>query len=210
MKNAFFFDVDDTLCSTGPVHEYAFLESISQLGIDIPNFAYQDFVGLSTEEVFDRLVEDSNLAKTATKLKRQIFQNSTHQIFPKSGAVEIMEFLSKTGKHISAVSSGSLGSVESTLNSTGMTDFIDNVITCELTTKTKPFPDPYLLAISQSGYLPNECMAIEDSEVGVRSAISAGIDTVLICNLPGTWVEKYPVVQFGSLLELMSYLKELR
>ena len=38
----------------------------------------------------------------------------------------------------------------------------------------KPHPDPYLLAAERLGVAPAECVAIEDSPTGTRSALAAG------------------------------------
>jgi len=38
----------------------------------------------------------------------------------------------------------------------------------------KPHPEPYLLAAERLGVDPRDCVAIEDSPTGVRSALAAG------------------------------------
>lgn len=45
--------------------------------------------------------------------------------------------------------------------------------------KKKPSPDIYLLAVSELGVSPDECVVIEDSEVGLRAATSAGLRTIV-------------------------------
>jgi len=208
MKRAFFFDVDDTLCATGTLHAKAFLDTFSQLGIGVPHFIYSDFIGLSTEEIFKELIEDTKTIKVATALKRQIFRNSIGEILPNEGAVEILRYLSREKLRIIAVSSGSIGSVQATLNATGLKKWIDEVITCESTTRAKPYPDPYILAINKSGCDPIHCLAIEDSEVGVQSAVAAKIETVLISRDPSPWAKKYPVIRFESLTDLKISLEQ--
>ena len=44
----------------------------------------------------------------------------------------------------------------------------------------KPNPDIYLLAAERLGLPPLECIAIEDSPVGIAAAVSAGIHTVAV------------------------------
>jgi beta-phosphoglucomutase-like phosphatase (HAD superfamily) len=41
--------------------------------------------------------------------------------------------------------------------------------------QTKPHPAPYLLAAELLGAKPQECVAVEDSVSGVRSALDAGM-----------------------------------
>ena len=44
----------------------------------------------------------------------------------------------------------------------------------------KPSPDIYLYACEQVGVPPEECMAVEDSPNGVRSAYRAGCQVVMV------------------------------
>ena len=41
--------------------------------------------------------------------------------------------------------------------------------------RSKPEPDPYLAAVKRSGIPPEQCLVIEDSERGLRSATAAGL-----------------------------------
>ncbi|MGV8970255.1 MAG: HAD-IA family hydrolase [Microbacteriaceae bacterium] len=45
--------------------------------------------------------------------------------------------------------------------------------------RKKPAPDIYTLAASELGLSPDECVVIEDSEIGLRAATSAGLRTVV-------------------------------
>jgi beta-phosphoglucomutase-like phosphatase (HAD superfamily) len=44
----------------------------------------------------------------------------------------------------------------------------------------KPHPEPYLAAARLVGANPADCIAIEDSPAGVRSATAAGVPTIAI------------------------------
>ncbi|MBN2201061.1 HAD family phosphatase [bacterium] len=63
---------------------------------------------------------------------------------------------------------------------TGILQYIDFVIDAEDTTRYKPEPDPYLKALDRSGLSEAECLAVEDSERGLASAVAAGIRCVVI------------------------------
>ena len=47
-------------------------------------------------------------------------------------------------------------------------------------TNSKPHPEPYLRAAELIGVPPAECLAIEDSPTGVRSAVAAGCVVVAV------------------------------
>lgn len=63
---------------------------------------------------------------------------------------------------------------------TGIVGYVDFVITADDCPRTKPCPDPYLMAIDRSGVSPGACIAIEDSARGLRAAIGAGLRCVVI------------------------------
>jgi HAD superfamily hydrolase (TIGR01509 family) len=58
--------------------------------------------------------------------------------------------------------------------------YFDFVLTAADFERVKPHPDPYLLAIEKSGAGKQECIAIEDSERGLRAATDAGIRCIVI------------------------------
>ncbi|MBV8046750.1 MAG: HAD-IA family hydrolase, partial [Paludibacterium sp.] len=45
---------------------------------------------------------------------------------------------------------------------------------------SKPEPDVYLLALERLELLPDECVAVEDTEAGVRAALAAGLRCVAV------------------------------
>ena len=61
----------------------------------------------------------------------------------------------------------------------------------------KPFPDIYLAAARGLGSAPGECLAIEDSPVGARAAVAAGMHVV-------------GLVAAGHILEPADHAEQLR
>lgn len=64
--------------------------------------------------------------------------------------------------------------------SSGLLQYFDFILTGNDYTKFKPHPEPYLLAVERSGFRKEECIAVEDSERGLISAKSAGIQCIVI------------------------------
>jgi HAD superfamily hydrolase (TIGR01509 family) len=54
------------------------------------------------------------------------------------------------------------------------------IVTGDDVERGKPHPDPYLVAADRLGLDPRDCMAIEDSTLGARSADSAGCCTIVV------------------------------
>jgi len=89
--------------------------------------------------------------------------------------------------------------------------FFEFVLTIEDYAQPKPAPDPYLKAFHRFGAVAREAVAIEDSARGLRSAMAAGIDCVVVYNafaasqdFSGAWrmlhaIRELPGVLAGSL-----------
>lgn len=69
------------------------------------------------------------------------------------------------------------------LKQIGIDHKFDRVICADMVENGKPQPDIYLYACQEMGELPENCMAVEDSPNGVRSAASAGLVTVMVPDL---------------------------
>lgn len=57
------------------------------------------------------------------------------------------------------------------------------VVTGDRVTHGKPHPEPYLAAAAALDVPPDQCVAIEDSATGVRSAVAAGVPTIAVPNV---------------------------
>ena len=67
-----------------------------------------------------------------------------------------------------------------TLMALGLEDSLDIVVTREDVKEPKPDPEIYGTACRLLGFLPEECLAIEDSVNGVRSALGANLQTIAV------------------------------
>ena len=61
----------------------------------------------------------------------------------------------------------------------------DALVTGDQVSRGKPDPEPYLRGAQELGMGPAECMAIENSPLGVQSAKQAGIYCIAICSTVG-------------------------
>jgi HAD superfamily hydrolase (TIGR01509 family) len=63
---------------------------------------------------------------------------------------------------------------------TGFTRFFRHVVDAEMVTRHKPDPDPYLAAMAAVNARPENGIAVEDSERGLRSAAGAGLRCIVV------------------------------
>ena len=80
-----------------------------------------------------------------------------------------------------AVASSSLHMwVDLKLNAIGLTNAFDAVLGGDDVANGKPAPDIYIKAANSLGLAPEECIAIEDSPVGIAAAVASGAYTIAV------------------------------
>lgn len=60
--------------------------------------------------------------------------------------------------------------------------YMEFVLTPEDYGKKKPLPDPYLAGLERFGASAKQAIVVEDSARGLKSAIAAGIDCIIVKN----------------------------
>ncbi len=94
-------------------------------------------------------------------------------------AKEILEYLAP--RYTLALASSTNGrAVKRQLTNTGVIDYFKTRTTGEQVVHSKPDPEIYLIACKSLGLEPSECVAVEDSPNGIRSAHAAGIPVIMV------------------------------
>ena len=86
----------------------------------------------------------------------------------------------------------------------GVFDYFDELVCAEDVKNGKPDPEPFLKAAEKLSLEPSECMALEDSVNGIKSAYLAGMKTVMVPDLiePDDEIKAMCDLILGSLNEL--------
>ena len=101
----------------------------------------------------------------------------------KDGAVELLQELSARGVPLAIATSTRRERALIKLARCGIEQYFSAVATSSDVVHPKPAPDIYLLAASRLGVPPENCLAIEDSEMGVRAAAAAGMAVIQVPDL---------------------------
>jgi HAD superfamily hydrolase (TIGR01509 family) len=185
MIKAIFWDNDGILVDTEHLYFLATKQTLAVTGIELTEEQYLDLFLVQSkgawhlaEEKGVSLQEISRLRKERDLLYSKLLGQETLVI---NGVEEVLKNLH--GKYLMGiVTSSKKNHFELIHTNTGFLKYFDFVITEADFTRSKPDPEPYLLALERSGFKKEECIAIEDSERGLRAAHAAGIKCLV---LPG-------------------------
>ena len=108
---------------------------------------------------------------------------SQHGIEAKKGAQKLLGFLKENGYKVALATVTPAQRAEEYLRRVDLLKYFDYVASARMVKNGKPKPDIYLFAAEKLGLKPEECLALEDSVNGVRSAAAAGCKTVLVPDL---------------------------
>ena len=108
-----------------------------------------------------------------------------HGIEPKPQAEYLLSYLKEKGIKVALATATAKPLAEKYLERVGLLKYFDAVASAKQVEHGKPAPDIYIYAASLLGLKPEECIALEDSPNGIRSAHAAGCKTVMVPDLDG-------------------------
>jgi beta-phosphoglucomutase len=180
--DAVLFDFDGVLADTEPLHFACWAETVAPLGIRLDWETYRRFGIGNTDAGLMRLM--AGLAKPPVALelvaakypeKRRLFLERALAEPPiPQPVVELINSL--PFYRLAVVTSSYLVEVEPLLERAGIRDRFETLVSASDVARTKPSPDPYLLAASRLG--AQKPLVVEDSAPGIASALAAGFDVV--------------------------------
>lgn len=129
----------------------------------------------------------------------------------KRGAKELLGFLNESGIPAAIATATDLERTKDYLTRVGIFGCFDRIVCATMVEEGKPKPDIYLYAAKELGFAPGECMALEDSPNGVRSAAAAGCVTVMVPDLtpPDEELSRLIYAKAASLAEVIGLVEKV-
>ena len=103
----------------------------------------------------------------------------------KSGAEQLLLYLKENGYKVALATATAFDRTKTYLERLDLYKYFDEIVCASMVSKGKPEPDIYIYAAQKLGLSPQDCIALEDSQNGIRSASSAGCKTVMVPDLDG-------------------------
>lgn len=173
------FDLDGVIVDSEPLHFEAHKKALEKFGVELLLEDYMDFgVAQGDGNLYEKASRKFNVdidKKEISKLKKQIYRDIFNEKAKlRVGILDLIKSL--YGEYDLAVaSSGVRDTVEYVIEKFELKKYFREVVTGDDVDRVKPFPDIYNKTVQMLGVDKNECIAIEDSTVGVTAAKEAGI-----------------------------------
>jgi HAD superfamily hydrolase (TIGR01509 family) len=179
---AYLFDCDGTIADSMPLHYIAWSKALSEWNCAFSKELFYAWGGMPVADIISALNVKHGLnmpVEDVALRKEQLY----FEILPQLKAVpEVLEHIeARHGQIPFAVVSGSTrDSVTASLEALQLLDRFDTMVCAGDYTRSKPDPEPFLVAAQRLGIAPPDCLVFEDTDLGIQAARAAGMASVKI------------------------------
>jgi HAD superfamily hydrolase (TIGR01509 family) len=193
--DAVLFDMDGLMVNTEELYQRTFDETLDHFHAPAGRDPYTACVGHPVEDNSRYAVERYHLATTPEtfcdvwlgRFDQAISDPAQVRMMP--GFQDLLAHVQRRGYRLGVASSTSRPRLMVTLTNgvlahlngpKRLEDLFEVIVSGSDVARTKPFPDIYLLAAERLGLPPARCLALEDSESGVKAARAAGAFVIAV------------------------------
>ncbi len=183
-KKAFLFDLDGTLVDSMWIWGRIDLEYLGRFHLELPDDLHSHIEGMSFSETARYFKERFSIPDSLDEMKadwnRMAWEKYTREVPLKPGVREFLTHHRKRGVRMAVATSNSRELAEAAIDTHGLKDIFDVIVTgCDVA-HGKPFPDVYLEAAARLGVKPSDCLVFEDILAGIQAGRNAGMEVVAV------------------------------
>lgn len=177
---AIIFDLDGVLVDSEEFYYRRRKEFLQEFDLSIEQIPLSFFIGADMRslwktifEVNDTIYDETFLNEHYLKYKKEHPIDYSNLIEP--DAKRVLQYLKRKGYKIGLASSSKMDVIQEVLTISQLTSYFDVVVSGSQFEKSKPDPEIYEYTAGELGVDYQKCLAIEDSEKGIRSAHDANM-----------------------------------
>ncbi len=176
MTPAYIFDFDGVLVNTMEVHFACYGRALEEVGVPIDRRQFFSQAGMTGREQiswFARAAGKEIDVEAVYRRKTEIAKAHAGEETPIPMNIELVRLLRAAGHPVAIASGSSRPSILPVMAQFGIE--VDAVVASEDVKRGKPHPDLFLTAAQRLGAQPEDCVVVEDSDVGIECARNAGM-----------------------------------
>lgn len=171
--------MDGVLIDSEPLWQEAEIEVFSSVGVPMTRAMAEQSTGLRMDLVAAHWFSafpwtSESPSSVAERVKRRVAELIAQRGQPIPGAVALVRALRAAGVRLALCSSSARFLIDEVVRALAIADCFEVLLTAEDCVSGKPDPEPYLATAAALGLMPRQCVVIEDSINGMRSASAAG------------------------------------
>ncbi|CAH1522467.1 HAD hydrolase, IA, variant 3 family protein [Vibrio owensii] len=214
MLKAVLFDMDGLIFDTESIYKQSWQYAATEQGLTITDDFYQQFIGVQDpecERILSEHFQDAIDMPSYKAVRDEHFHNLRNQgIALKPGFDALFYAIKQHGLLTAIVTSSHLPEVKHNFSGCEYLEQFDLVITAEDVERGKPNPDCYQMAYRHLGVDAKQCLVLEDSNNGIKAALAAKCQAVMIPDLlPPLPALEDKVIIKASLEEVIPLLSQL-
>jgi len=184
------FDLDGVLVESKDTHYTALNLALSEIDekYNISNDEHiKKYDGLPTNNKLELLTKEKGLPKSfhqqIWKRKQELtFEVIKNKVKPNEDIINLFKKLKSDNIIIFITSNSIKQTTKMYLLNLGLFEYVDEFISNEDVKISKPHPAMYLKAMVMTNVTPKETLIVEDSPVGIKSAIESGANLLVVKN----------------------------
>lgn len=181
---AVIFDMDGVLVQTEHLSWKAWNAVLIAHGKSMSEELFKSLIG--TGNSAEVIQKHTRLNVSADDLQRdhqqRVMKLIDDEIEITAGITRLLADIQQRRLQLAVASNSTASFVMRVLKTTALDGFFEHVVTRDQVTRGKPEPDVYLEAAQRMGIAAENCLAIEDSTVGLQAALSAGMRGIALPN----------------------------
>lgn len=188
MINAVIFDMDGVLIDTEKHYNAAWCEAARSAGFDFTSrhalLLRSLDARLASKMMKDIFGEGFDYFAIREVRRRLVAERlAQYGLEKKPGIDALLAFLREKGIKTAVATATPIELTYRHLENIGIKDKFDKIVSAKQVPNGKPAPDVYLYACEQINERPQDCIAVEDSPNGIKSAYAAGCRPVMVPDL---------------------------
>ena len=184
MMKTLLFDMDGVIADTDRTRFDLLQVLVKRRGLELADGDYKKSVGRRTEvflkDVFGGVLNDDEVKAIYDERKEEYRRNPGAYVIAQPHATECCRGLFDAGLQLIIASASEESDIRMVLDELQIAECFSGVVGADSVTHPKPHPETYLRCLEKFSLTKEECIAVEDSPTGIRSANAAGVFCIAV------------------------------